>query len=368
MKLLAAAVVVAFWVALGTAVGACQQDPIEVRPEPADDYNHAKLLAAVDAFIAAKRTPEAYQALAQTVAQLRPGMDASVADEAERRMIVLALDPIEALAKEPILTQEDALGVAVWPTVLAPPIAADQLDEIRDPKAGDIPPKPGEVPSDYLLRLCSGPLTTTCKHVVPEFQGAIVDALVLRRGTERVRTAVSDCLECSTATADPGWARAIAGWEALDRAAAGWSVEAEAQADPASWPIAGAASDDDPELPEAELTLRGDVVVHGHSYGPNRLRIDVLKELRGTGDVIELHFHPDQTLAQVRAVLVDARKAGCQRVAVVAREPVYPYRRRAYWVADGSGLRANLRGTDSLSLLLHAIDEVAGPGTVARVD
>ena len=67
-------------------------------------------------------------------------------------------------------------------------------------------------------------------------------------------------------------------------------------------------------------------------------------------------------------MLADARKSGAQRVAVVAREPVYPYRRRVYWVADGSGLRANLRPTDSLQLLLHAVDEVAGPGTVARVD
>ncbi|HEY0252100.1 MAG TPA: hypothetical protein VGC41_11275, partial [Kofleriaceae bacterium] len=70
----------------------------------------------------------------------------------------------------------------------------------------------------------------------------------------------------------------------------------------------------------------------------------------------------------VRAVLMDAKKAGVQRVAVVAREQVYPYRRRVYWIADGQGLRANLRPTDSLQLLLHAIDEVAGPGTVARVD
>ena len=67
-------------------------------------------------------------------------------------------------------------------------------------------------------------------------------------------------------------------------------------------------------------------------------------------------------------MLVDARKAGAQRVAVIAREAVYPYRRRVYWVADGPGLRANLRPTDSLQLLLHAVDEVAGPGTVARVD
>jgi hypothetical protein len=353
---------------LGLGLVACQDDTIAVRPQPADDYNHAKLIAAVDGFIAAKHTPEAYQKLAQTVAQLRPGMDASVAEEAERRMVVLALDPIQALAKAPLDAQSNALALTVWPTLLAPPIEADQLDAIRNPKAGDIPPKPGESAHDYLQRLCSGPLTVTCKHVVPERQAAVVDALVLRRGTERVRTAIDDCLECSSTGADPGWQQAVAGWEQLDRDAASWSTQVEVQGDPGNWPIAGAASDDDPELPEAELTLRGDIVVDGHSYGPNQLRIDVLKELRGTGDVIELHFHPDQTLAQVRAILVDARKAGCQRVAVVAREPVYPYRRRVYWIADGAGLRANLRSTDSLSLLLHAVDEVAGPGTVARVD
>lgn len=359
MKLVAAVLVV---------LAACQDDAIDVRPEPAGDYNHAKLIAAVDAFIAAKQTPEAYGKLAQTVAQLRPGMDASVAAEAERRLITLALAPVQALAKQPIADQEAALGLTVWPTLLAPPIEADQLDQIKDPKAGDIPPKSGESPGDYLLRLCSGPLTTTCKHVVPEWQSAIVDALALRHGIERARTAFAECLECSGSGADPGWKNAVSVWEALDRDAAGWSTQAEVQADPSNWPIAGAASDDDPELPEAELTLRGDIVVNGHSYGPNQLRIDVLKELRGQSDVIELHFHPEQTLAQVRAILVDARKAGCRRVAVVAREPVYPYRRRVYWVADGSGLRANLRPTDSLALLLHAIDEVAGPGTVARVD
>src|SRR6266550_4607962 len=126
-------------------------------------------------------------------------------------------------------------------------------------------------------------------------------------------------------------------------------------------PIAGSAAEDDPGLPEAELSPRGDVLVGGHSYGPNQQRIDVLRELRDKGDVIALHLHPDTTLAQARGVLIDARKAGIPRVAVIAREPVYPWRRRAYWIADGFGLRANLRPTDSLQLLLHAIDEVAGP-------
>ena len=350
------------------ALAACNQDIIGVKPSPVDDYNHGTLVAAVDTFIAANRTAPAYAQLAQRVTTLRGGMDATVAAEAERRMIVLALAPVAAAKDLPMSDQIATLALTVWPTLLAPPIEADQLLRVRDPKAAEIPPKPGEDAATYILRLCQGPLATECKHAVPELQGQIVDALAVRRATERARIAISECLECAGDGAEPGWKQAVTGWEELDRALADSITDIEAAADPDNWPTAGAASDDDPQLPEAELTLRGDVVVNGHGYGPNQQRIDVLKELRGKGDVIALHFHPDQTLVQVRAVLADARKAGAQRVAVIARESVYPYRRRVYWVADGNGLRANLRGTDSLQLLLHAVDEVAGPGTVARVD
>ena len=67
-----------------------------MKPQPQDDYNHGKLIAAIDTFIAAKRTAAAYAELAQKVIALRPGMDATVAEEAELRMIVLALDPMTA--------------------------------------------------------------------------------------------------------------------------------------------------------------------------------------------------------------------------------------------------------------------------------
>jgi hypothetical protein len=350
------------------AVSACDQETIGVKAQPRDDYNHGKLTTAIDTFIAAKRTAPAFAELAQKVIALRPGMDATVAAEAELRMLVLALDPVTAHNNALITDQINALALTVWPTLLAPRIEADQLNRVRDPKAGEYPPKPGEEADAYILRLCMSALVTDCKHAVPELQGSIVAALANRRATERVRIAVSECLECSSETADVGWKNAVAGWEALDRASAQTITAIENAAEPGNWPIAGAASDDDPQLPEAELTMRGDIVVDGHGYGPNQQRIDVLKDLRGKGDVIALHFHPDQNLVAVRGVLDDARKAGVQRVAVVAREAVYPYRRHVYWVANGSGLRANLRPTDSLQLLLHAVDEVAGPGTVARVD
>jgi hypothetical protein len=349
-------------------LAACGSDKIDVHQGPVADYNHRALQAAVDTFVTAGRTPEAYADLAKTVLALRPGMDRAVAEQAELKLVVLALAPVQAVQAKSMAEQIDALALTVWPTLLAPAIEADALSIVRDPRAPELVPKPGEDAPTYLQRLCGGPLATDCKRVVPELQGQVVDALAIRHATERVRTAVADCLACSSGGADPGWHQAVLAWEGLDRGANEWITDIERRAEPDNWPIAGAASEDDPQLPEAELSARGDILVGGHSYGPNQQRIDVLRELRGQGDVIALHLHPDTTLAQVRGVLIDARRAGCPRVAVIARESVYPWRRRSYWIAEGFGLRANLRPTDSLQLLLHAIDEVAGPGTVARVD
>ena len=347
-------------------LAACGQDRIDVQPASADaDYNHHEMIAAVDKFVAAGRTPAAYAELARTIASLRPGMDRAVAEESELKLIVLALAPIRAVQALPRQQQIDTLALTVWPTLLAEPVRADALLSVRDPRAHEFPPKPGETAAQYLERLCGGALAADCKRVVPEDQGEVVAALATRRATERARNAVADCMKCDS---DPGWHQAVLDWESLDRAAAQSVPAVVRRSDPDNWPVSGAAAEDDPGLPEAELTTRGDIVVDGHSYGPNQQRIDVLRDLRGSGELIALHLHPDMSLAQVRGVLRDAQKAGIPRAAVIARESIYPWRRHVYWIADGSGMRANLRPTDSLQLLLHAIDEVAGPGTVARVD
>lgn len=391
----------AFLAIAASAMVACDQEQIRVEPLAAGDDQQAKLIAAVDAFVAANRTPAAYATLSGAITALRPSMDAALARDAERRLLVLGLAPVKFVVDRPMAQQVAALALTVWPTLLAPPIEADALYNIRDPKALQIPPTPGEDPQQYLLRLCLGPLANDCRRIVPELQGHVVAAVAVRRATERIRTAIADCLECSGESTDPiasshssarrvgdprksptrseagasdsgaidsGWRSAVRSWEALDTRLAAELPKISRRADPDNWPKAGAAAEEDPDVAEAELRPHGELVVDGRAYGPNRQRIAVLRDLRGKSNLIALHIRPDATLEQVRAVLVDARKAGCAHVAVVAREPEYPYRRRAYYVAAGYGLRANLRPTDSLQLLLHAVDEVAGPGTVARVD
>ncbi|MGN6107319.1 MAG: hypothetical protein ACTHU0_19580, partial [Kofleriaceae bacterium] len=245
-------------------------------------------------------------------------------------------------------------------------IEADAILVKRDPRAAELMPKPGEQPRELLQRLCGGPLAGDCKQVVPEYQGHVIAAIATRRATERARNAVSGCVMCS---AEPGWHEAVRTWEALDRLANGSIHDIERKAAPSNWPIAGSASQEDPGLPEAEVAASGEIVIGGQRYGATA-RIDALRELRAPDGAaaIALHLRPELTLAQVRGLLVDARKSGARKVAVIARDRQYPWARRVYWLADGSGTRTSLRPTDSLQLLLHTMDHVAGPGAVARVD
>jgi hypothetical protein len=351
-------------VVLLAALAACGQERIEVRKGESADYNQKALLQAVDKFVAAGRTPEAYGELSQTAFQLRAGMDHTVAQETELKLMVLALAPVQSVHAKPVSEQVDALALTVWPTLLAPEIAADELLVKRDPNAVQMLPRSGETAQTYLIRLCGGPLAAECKHVVPELQGPVVAAVAARRATERVRNAVGDCVMCG---ADPGWHEAVRAWEALDRMANATINEAERRADPDNWPVAGSAAELDVGLPEAEVNESGEVVIGGQHYAGNQ-RIPALRDLRGDSKALALHLRPEMSLAQVRALLADVHKSGTARVAVIARSAYYPWDRKIYWIADGVGTQTGLRATDSLQLLLHAVDAVAGPGTIARVD
>ena len=345
-------------------LAACGEEKIEVRQGDSTDGNHGALLTAVDKFVAGGRTPDAYAELSQTAFRLRSGMDRSVAREVELKLLVLALAPVQSVHAKAMSEQVDALALTVWPTLIAPVFEADDLVVKRDPRAAEMMPKPGEDPRTFLVRLCGGPLASDCKQVVPEQQGAAIAAIATRHATERVRNAIADCVMCS---ADPGWHEAVRAWEALDRMANSWITDLERRADPNNWPVAGSAAQVEPELPEAEINEIGEILIGGQRYAAGQ-RASALHDLRGDGTTIALHLRPEMSLAQVRALLGDARKSGATRVAVVARAPQYPWERKVYWIADGVGPHTGLRPTDSLQLLLHAVDAVAGPGTIARVD
>lgn len=131
---------------------ACGDKPVGVTVETDADYNHTELEQAVDKFVAAGRTPEAYQQFAKTVLSLRQGMDHTVAREAELRLVVLALGPVASVKTQSMPEQVEALALTVWPTLLQPTFEEDAVLIKRDPKAALLQPLPEE---DARVRTCS---------------------------------------------------------------------------------------------------------------------------------------------------------------------------------------------------------------------
>ncbi|CAN5900486.1 hypothetical protein BH11MYX3_BH11MYX3_11260 [soil metagenome] len=354
------------------SLSACGQERIAVtKGEPGSDYNESALQAAIDTFVANGRSAPAYADLAKAVLALRSGMDRTVADQAELKLIVLALPPMQLAQSKPMAEQVETLALTIWPTLLAPAVTADEALLKRDPKAALLMPKADEDARTYLQRLCAGPLASDCKQIVPEYQGEIVASIAMHRAMERVRNSVASCMMCST---EPGWHEAVRAWESLDRLGAASAHDIERRADPDNWPIAGSAAETGAEMKdptalwrEAEINAIGEVVIGSQHY-TGEARIEALRDLRSNSDTIALHLHPEISLAQVKGIIADAKKSGASKVAVVARIPQYPWERKVYWLSDGGTTRLNLRPTDSLQLLLHTIDHVARPGAIARVD
>lgn len=351
---------------------ACGQERIKVTPgDKASDYNERALQTAIDEFVANGRTAQAYADLSKQTIALRSGMDRTVADQTELKLVVLALPPIQAAQAKPMAEQIETLALTVWPTLLAPAFTADEVLIKRDPKALVLMPQAGEDARAYIQRLCGGPLASDCKQVVPEYQGEVINSIATHRAMERVRNAVASCVMCAT---EPGWHEAVRAWESLDRMAAATEHDIQRKADPDNWPIAGGAAEtgtamEDPTAlwREAEINAIGEVVIGGQRYTGDA-RIEALRDLRSDSDTIALHLRPEVSLAQVKGIISDAKKSGALKVAIVARASQYPWERRIYWLSEGGRTRLNLRPTDSLQLLLHTIDHVAAPGSIARVD
>ncbi len=351
---------------------ACGKERIKVtKGDKASDYNERALQAAIDEFVANGRSAQAYADLSKETIALRSGMDRTVADQTELKLVVLALPPMQAAQAKPMAEQVETLALTVWPTLLMPAFTADEVLIRRDPTATLLMPQAGEDARAYVQRLCGGPLASDCKQIVPEFQGEVIASIATHRAMERVRNAVASCVMCAT---EPGWHEAVRAWESLDRIAAAAERDVVRRAHPDNWPIAGSAAEtgtamEDPTAlwREAEINAIGEVVIGGQRYTGDA-RIEALRDLRSDSDTIALHLRPELSLAQVKGIISDAKKSGAMKVAIVARASQYPWERKVYWLSEAGRTRVNLRPTDSLQLLLHTIDHVAAPGTIARVD
>lgn len=350
------------WAALAAACAACAQEPVRVENRASADYGREQLHQAIAAFVKAGRSPAAYAVLAARVRDLLPTMDKAVADEAELKLTVLALAPTQAVKDRPMAEQVAALATLVWPTAFADRLRPPALSRGAIRNQAELLPAEGEQAAAYILRMCGGPLGQVCRDVVPEQHGALLAAHAVHRFNERTRSAVSDCLMCGS---DPAWRAAVRGWEDLDTANNTWIRDVEKEGAPGNWPVAGAGSEPDVELPEVALSVLGEILIAqqpvASSQVPRALRalLDHRKELA-------LHARPEITLARLRELASQLHAAGAVTIALVAREPRYPWQRRIYRVALGQGRRVDVRANDTLQVVLRQIDP-QGPG-LTRLD
>lgn len=320
---------------------ACERERIEVKAM-AGEHSFARedLVAAVDRFAHSPRTPSDYRALAVEIERMTPQFNAVVAAEAERNLVFLALEPLDAYYGAAPDAQLAALALTVWPTALGHA------------------PAPNEDAWSYTRRLCSEQLTKECKQVVPEHRAAILSQLVWNRFKERARVALSACAECDD---EPRYAETVARFEARDSELTARAGEIARRAHPRHWPIAGehAAAWSKP----AVVTLRSDGTAQlaERDLAPGSWS-QALAAVRGDGDTLGVWVGPNTDLGRLRSLGQAAHTAGFHQLAIQARPAQHPYELREYRVALARRSTLPLRDGDSVQLLVNALDAALAAG------
>ncbi|HWN69532.1 MAG TPA: hypothetical protein VNM90_17945, partial [Haliangium sp.] len=350
-----------------------------------------ELLAAVDRFAKSSRTAADYRALAGDVERLRPHFNQVVAGEAERNLVFLALEPLDAHYDAAPEEQLEALALTVWPTALGES------------------PMPGEDAWTYSERLCAGPLSENCKQIVPEHRALILSQLVWARLRERARNALHECKGC---VGDERYSDAVSRYEARDGELSARAGEIKRRAHPKHWPIAGEhaapwsrppvvtvrgdgtarlearpAGDDaraqvqDPKSqgsdarPAVEAGVN-DAASSGASSDagpevrpePGPLELppggwsQALAQVRNGSDTLGVWIGPGTDLGRLRLLGEAARTAGFRQIAIQTRAPQYPYELREYRVALARRSTIPLRNVDSVQLLISALDNGLASG------
>jgi hypothetical protein len=354
------------WLVVAALAAGCGDDTIEVRQPERGAYRRDDVLAAVGKYASGPRTPEAFGVLAREIAALRPTMDEPVAALAELQLTVLAVDAVESVQTLPWHERTARLATTVWPLALAPELVAREPDGWQDPDERGAMLKDGETPDAYVARLCTEAFVVECKHVVPEWQGAVLGTIAVGNLAERARAAVQDCDACA---AEPRWADAVKRWEKLDAIAQTERVQADAQGATDRWPVAGPGAQPWTRMVRLDIEDDGDWLLEGALVAPTA-RVDALAGRRSAGATLAVHLAPEATVATLDAAIAAAGQAGFTHVAVEARVPEYPWALQLYTLpaSRGNKPRTGLVGADAtIQILLRSIDGAsAGASAAAR--
>lgn len=332
-------------IVLAILASACESDGVQVSRGGSDViYGHSELVAAVRRFSTTTRSPASYRELGRTIAALRPRFDATVASEATRHLIFLAVEPLDAFFDQPLEAQVDALALTVWPTVL------------------DVEPLQGETPAGYMDRLCKDGYAKLCRQIVPEHRPLVLSELVWRRFESRARDVMAECSGCQGA----GFAAALATFGARHEAMAARLVENHDRIRPWYWPFAGEHGAPWSGAPLVTVSKDGSAVFQGQTIAPGRWR-EALTAGRDAATTLGVLMPRTADVSELRAILRDAGAAGYAQVALQVRGPSYPYPLEEYRLktrARAGRARAELqvRDVDSIQVLIESLDARAATG------
>ena len=333
------------------AAGAgCKQKRIAVADQSKDttgDYGRIELEKAVAEFQKQPTSPQAYRTIALEVQRLDPVFNQPVRDVAERQLAFLSLEPMAAQIDRTPAEQVEALALTVWPT------------------AFNVEPSAGETARAYLERVCSGPLATECKYVVPESWPTVLSALVWRRMKMRAREAYSQCRLCKQDSTYPAM---LEKFDQFDNRMQAARARLGDRADRDAWPEAGERMAPWSGAPVLDL-VADPFAWNGQEFDGDWQ--DRIQSRPDGADVLGLHVRPRTEVRHVRAVVAAAGRAGYRAVALQVRAKEYPYPLGEYRIATGRAAGAesvDIRDVDTVQILVRALDAATGraAGTAGR--
>ena len=284
--------------------------------------------------------PEAFRAFHVQIEAARETFNETVASIAERHTVFLAIGPLEAAAAEPYEAQMQKLALTVWPTALR------------------VEPLDSETPMRYLARLCETDLASECKHIVPEYWPVEIATLVWRRLQSRAKEAYLRCRACR---GDDSYEKTLERYEENTTRANSDLASARKRYSPRHWPRGGEHASPWTDPPVLHLGSDGAARFLDEEVGDGRWR-EAIGVRRGDAQVLGLHLRPTATVRSLRSVLKDAAAAGYSEVALMVREPVFPWAALEYRIATVRQRRlrtVDSRDADTLQVLVRALDTTA---------
>jgi len=319
----------------------CGPDEItvhQVKDDQPGDYGRRALIEANAALEKDPRSPQAFATFAAKVAELEPKFTRAVELLAERLLVFGALAPMDAYADASATEQVKTLGVTVWPTAFENPARKD------------------ETPAAYVERMCGGPLAARCKYVVPEHRAMVLSRFAWKHLHERAGHALTDCQTCRY---EDKWKKKLALYAKRDDESLGRLAKLGGGAETKAFAIAGHNAEGwtDPPL----FTYDEAATFEGQSL-PGGEWVQPLRRMRNGRRVMGLYLRPGARIAMFRTIAHDAAAAGFDEIALLVREPEYPYEKRAYRVSIGRrarGYKARVRDVESIQVMVQALDSAA---------